>query len=210
MSNLNDFNKEKQSFGSYRQPTAKIYKAVHSVENKPTILLHICCIGCGAYVTQLLRHEYDVFLYYYNPNIFPKEEYQKRLDDISRIARELNLDVSVPQYDHDLWLEKVKGLEDEPEKGGRCLVCYKDRLEDTAKEAKRRGIDYFTTTLTVSPHKLSNAIFEIGAELEKDLEVNFLARDFKKQGGFNKAAEFSRNLNLYRQDYCGCEFSMRK
>lgn len=177
---------------------------------KDKLLLHICCAGCGAFVSQLLASDYEVTLFYYNPNIFPKDEYEKRVDTVKKIAQKFNLDLIIEDYDHNQWLEKVKGHESDKEKGGRCLICYRDRLGMTAKTAKENNFQYFTSTLTVSPHKLAGEILKIGQELAEQWEVNFLAKDFKKQDGFKKATVLSRELNLYRQNYCGCEFSKRE
>jgi predicted adenine nucleotide alpha hydrolase (AANH) superfamily ATPase len=176
---------------------------------KPNILLHICCIGCGAYVSRLLSEEFRVKLFFYNPNIFPELEYNKRLEEIERVAKEFKFEIIYDDYDHEAWLRKIKGLESEPEKGQRCLLCYRDRLEKTAQKAREFKLDYFTSTLTVSPYKLANEISKIGQDAEKKYSVAFCDKDFKKQDGFKKAVLLSKELNLYRQDYCGCEFSRR-
>ena len=179
-------------------------------ERKNKLLLHICCIGCGAYVSDSLKEEYGVELYFYNPSIFPKEEHDKRLEETRRVANEFNLNLICANYDHEAWLKKVKGLEKEPERGKRCVVCYDDRLRETAKLAEEYSFDYFGSTLTVSPHKDAKAINSIGQSLAKEYKIKFLDKDFKKQDGFKKACAVSRELNLYRQDYCGCEFSNDK
>lgn len=172
------------------------------------LLLHTCCIACGASVAELLKSEgYCVTLYFCNPNIYPKEEYDKRLLETIEAAQELELPLLFSQDDHDLWLSKIKGLEKEPERGRRCLICYRDRLERTAKKAKEKGFDFFATTLTVSPHKDAGKIIASGLKLEKEYGVKFLDRDFKKQDGFKKSVSRARELGLYRQNYCGCEFS---
>jgi len=180
-------------------------------KNNRKLLLHICCIGCGAYVSRVLSDEdFDVVLYFYNPNIFPAAEYEKRLETTRRIAREFKLALVEEEYDHGEWLKKVKGLETEPERGKRCLVCYFDRLKKTALYAKKNKFDYFSSTLTISPHKDSKSILKFGNELSAEYEVDFLARDYKKRDGFKKSIELSRELDLYRQNYCGCEFSRRE
>jgi predicted adenine nucleotide alpha hydrolase (AANH) superfamily ATPase len=179
------------------------------LETKDKILLHICCAGCGAFVSQLLSSDYDVTLFFYNPNIFPIEEFKKRVDTVKKIADKFNLDLIIGDYDHGQWLEKIKGRESDKEKGGRCLICYRDRLENAAKMAQSKGINNFTSTLTVSPHKLANEIIKIGQELEEKYGVKFLSQDFKKQDGFKKATALANELGLYRQNYCGCEFSRR-
>jgi len=177
---------------------------------KPGLLLHVCCIGCGAFVSRLLKDKFKVTLFYYNPNIFPAEEHEKRLEETRRIAKKFRLPLLVEKYDHKKWLKKIKGLEKEPEKGGRCLACYRDRLTIAARTAKEKGNDFFTSTLTVSPHKDAKAINAIGIKLEKKYKVRFYEADFKKNDGFKKSCALSRELNLYRQDYCGCEFSRKK
>jgi predicted adenine nucleotide alpha hydrolase (AANH) superfamily ATPase len=173
------------------------------------LLLHICCAGCGAYVSQVLKEEgYSVVLYFYNPNIFPEDEQKMRLGEVKKVAQEFGLEYIIGDYDHSAWLEKVKDLELEPEKGKRCLVCYRDRLESAAKAARAKNFRCFASTLSVSPHKLAGEISRIGNELAAQYDVEFLDRDFKKKDGFKQATILSRQLGIKRQDYCGCEFSM--
>ncbi len=175
------------------------------------LLLHICCAGCGAYVSQVLQAEgYGVGLYFYNPNIFPEAEQEIRLKEVKKVAQAFGLEYIIGDYDHSTWLKKIKGLEFEPEKGKRCLVCYRDRLESTAKIAREKNFGYFASTLSVSPHKLAGEISRIGNDLAAQYGVEFLDRDFKKKDGFKKATILSRELEIKRQDYCGCEFSMRE
>lgn len=176
---------------------------------KPKLLLHICCVGCGAFTSRELAKEFNISLFFSNSNISPKTEHDKRLDEAKRIAKKLKLELIIRPYRHKAWLKKVKGLEKEKERGKRCLVCYRARLEETARAAKKLGFEYFTSTLTISPHKDTKAILAIGSELEKKHKVKFLARDFKKNDGYKKSCVLSKELNLYRQDYCGCEFSVR-
>ncbi len=178
---------------------------------KPRLLLHICCAGCGIFVSQELRKKYDVTIYYYNPNIDTKDEWEKRLGVVKKIATNFKLKLIFEnKYTHKAWLKKIKGLEKERERGKRCEICYKCRLEKAAKLAQKENFDCFTTTLTVSPHKNSKFINEIGNNLEKKYKVKFLAKDFKKHDGFKKSVMMSRGLSLYRQNYCGCEFSKRR
>lgn len=179
-------------------------------EKKPSLLLHICCISCGAYVSRLLSEKYKVTYFFYNPSIFPESEYKKRLAEARDIAKKYNISFVTGPYDHQAWLERIKGYENEPEKGRRCQLCYYDRLKTAAVLAEKKGFDYFTTTLTISPHKDAGAISKIGKELENEFRIKFLDQDFKKQEGFKESVELSRKLNLYRQTYCGCEFSYRK
>jgi len=175
----------------------------------PKLLLHICCVGCGVYIAQILKEEFEVVFYFYNPNIFPQDEYEKRLEETKKIAKEYNIELMVGDYNHDVWLGKVKGYEKEPERGKRCEICYQDRLENTASRADELGADFFATTLSISPHKDFSKISSIGKNLENKYKINFLDKDFKKQDGYKKSVELSKKLNLYRQNYCGCEFSIR-
>ncbi len=175
---------------------------------KPSLLLHICCIGCGVYVSQVLQKEYNISLYFYNPNIFPLREYEKRLEEIKKVAKRYKIKVILGEYDHKKWREMVRGHEADPERGERCMICYRERLEESARYAHENGFDYFTTTLTTSPHKDAQAIMQFGKELAREYDIGFLERDFKKQDGFKKSSAMSRELGLYRQDYCGCEFSL--
>jgi len=177
--------------------------------SKPKLLLHICCVGCGAFVSQLLAKDFQVTLYFYNPNIYPQREYELRLAETKKIAQKFGFKLLIGEYAHDEWLKLISGHEQDPEKGARCLICYRERLEKTAKLARESGFAYFASTLTVSPHKLAQEINAIGLELALKYGVKFLNRDFKKQDGFKKSIALSKNLGLYRQDYCGCEFSQR-
>ena len=177
-------------------------------ENK-NLLLHICCAGCGAFVSQLLANDYHVTLFYYNSNISPEDEFVRRVGEVKKISEKFNLDLIIGEYNHSVWLEKIKGHEGDAEKGGRCLICYRDRLEKTAETANENNFDYFTSTLTVSPHKLAKEIITIGNELAEKYNIKFLAQDFKKQDGFKKTTILSQELGIYSQNYCGCEFSRR-
>jgi len=186
-----------------------IYWLDFSKYRRPKLLLQVCCIGCGAYVSTLLKKDYRVTLYFYNPNIFPEAEYHKRLAETRRFAKKLGLKLLIGKYHHHSWLKSIEGHEADPEKGGRCIICYRNRLEAVAYLAKQLRFRYFASTLTISPHKLAAAISQIGSELSKKYKVEYFDRDFKKQDGFKKSVELSRELGLYRQDYCGCEFSLK-
>ena len=168
------------------------------------ILLHVCCAPCSTHAIELLKEDYDVALFFSNSNIFPKEEYEKRLEDARKIAEIHDLELVVDDYNHTAWLEFIKGLEQEPERGKRCLKCFEFNLIRIAAYSIKEGFGAFTTTLTISPHKDTRKIFEIGKGLG-----NFLAVDFKKKDGFKRSIELSKKYDLYRQSYCGCEFSMR-
>jgi predicted adenine nucleotide alpha hydrolase (AANH) superfamily ATPase len=170
------------------------------------ILLHICCGICASSVVQRLREEnFYVVGFFYNPNIHPQEEYERRLGVACEVARILNLELIKGPYEPDDWFKLIKGLEDEPEGGRRCSVCFRMRLEETWKKASQMNISKFTTTLTVSPHKNATAINEIGKAIDSS---GFLSCDFKKQEGFRIAIDFAKRYNLYRQNYCGCIYSM--
>lgn len=175
-------------------------------KNKPKLLLHICCAGCGAYISQELARDWQISWYFYNPNIYPVSEYKKREQEVISLASKHKISLIVSDYEHGAWLNKIKGHERDPERGERCVICYEDRLESTARKAKSGHYDYFTTTLTVSPHKDAAVISQLGKRLAERYKVNFLNRDFKKQDGFKKASALSKELGLYRQNYCGCEY----
>jgi hypothetical protein len=174
---------------------------------KPKLLLHICCIACGAHVAKELEGEYEVALFFMNPNIFPAEELERRFKETERVAAEFGLPLFEGRRDHGSWREQVKGREADPEGGERCAICYEHRLRATAEAAKESGITNFASTLTVSPHKNAAVLNTIGERLAGEYGLGFVARDFKKKDGFKKACALSRDLGLYRQDYCGCEFS---
>lgn len=180
---------------------------IQKTDKKPTdprILLHSCCAPCAAPSSERLIKQGDaVTLFFSNSNIFPKEEYEKRLEYVKRLADHFNIEVVEDTWDHEAWLEAVKGLEDEPEKGARCNACFAFNLKRTMDKAEELGLHRFTTTLTLSPHKISAAIFESGKHMD-----GFVEENFKKKDGFRRSVELSEELDLYRQNYCGCEFSL--
>lgn len=174
------------------------------------LLLHVCCAPCSAYVIQELQKNYDVTLFYFNPNIYPESEYEVRKNESENYAKKLNINFIEKKIDHNNWLEKIKGFENEPERGKRCFICYKMRLEETAKYAHDNNFDIFTTTLSISPHKSSEMINQAGYEASKNHNIEHLEADWKKDGGFKKSCEISKENEFYRQNYCGCEFSIIK
>lgn len=177
----------------------------------PKLLLHICCAACGAYVAKLLADEGNtVTLYYYNPNIDTAEEYEKRSVEVRKIADKYGYRFIIDSYDHQAWLTKIAGKESDPERGLRCITCYSDRLEKTAKLCKDGDFDLFTSTLSVSPHKDAVLLSHIGKTVAAKYDVAYLDRDFKADKGFQRSVALSKELGLYRQDYCGCEFSRRQ
>jgi len=176
-----------------------------------TLLLHSCCAPCSSYVIDLLSNYFKITVYYYNPNISPYDEYKKRVEEQIRFINELNTKYKVDfiegDYEHEGFLSVTEGLENELEGGKRCFVCYNQRLEKTALMARENNFDYFCTTLTVSPYKNSQKLNEIGKSLEEKYGVKYLLSDFKKNDGYKKSIELSKEYNLYRQDYCGCKYS---
>ena len=172
------------------------------------VLIHICCGICASWPVQCVRDDgYSITGYFYNPNIHPKEEYEKRLNVARNLADIFEFELIIGEYDHDKWLEAVKGYEAEPEGGKRCGICMRYRIEECMKRAKALGSKHFTTTLPVSPHKDSKLIKRMGEETGGDM---FLFYDFKKQDGFKKTRDFAKTHEFYCQNYCGCEFSLRK
>ncbi|MDR1588711.1 MAG: epoxyqueuosine reductase QueH [Oscillospiraceae bacterium] len=183
------------------------------ISGKPRLLLHSCCAPCSSYVIERLSDAFDITVFYYNPNIYPIEEYEKRAEWQRKLPELLGLDGKVKitqgEYDPRAFYEAARGYETQPEGGERCRRCFELRLEATAARASELRCDAFTTTLSVSPHKDARAINEAGAAASRKYGVEFLHSDFKKRGGYLRSVELSKKNNIYRQRYCGCEFSMR-
>lgn len=173
------------------------------------LLLHTCCAPCVTVPIEKLQSEYNITSFFYNPNIHPEAEYRQRLLELEKLLNTLKTKSIIHNYDSDRWFEFVKGLENEPEGGKRCAVCFRMRLEQTALFAKQEGFNVFTTVLSISPHKNAPLINQIGNELVKQHQVQFLETNFKKQDGFKRSIELSKKYNLYRQNYCGCVYSRR-
>ena len=181
-------------------------------DERPPLLLHACCGPCSSSVLEVLCAHFQVTVLYYNPNIWPPEEYRRRADELaSFLQRAHALDVKLVEepYDPQEFYTAVQGLEQEPEKGSRCTVCYRLRMERAAQYAKAHGFVWFTTTLSVSPLKDPIRINQIGEELAAWYGLRHLPSEFKKRDGYKRSLELSREYGLYRQDYCGCEFSAR-
>lgn len=176
---------------------------------KPRLLVHICCAPDAAYVIGLLRESYDVTGFFSNPNIQPAEEYERRLEEARKVAAILGVQLIEDDYDPALWMRVTHKFRHEPEKGRRCDVCYAFRLERTARTAAGLGFDGFTTIMSLSPWKKAAALNRIGKMFGRRHGVEFLEADFKKKDGFRKSVALSKDLNLYRQDYCGCLYSRR-
>lgn len=177
----------------------------------PRLLLHACCAPCSSYVLEYLAQYFDITLFYYNPNISSKEEYSKRVQEVQRLLREMPLSAPVHflagRYDPERFFVMAKGMENLPEGGERCFACYRLRLTEAADAAKEGHFDWFTTTLSISPHKNAQKLNEIGIELAEKAGVHWLPSDFKKRGGYQRSIVLSHQYNLYRQNYCGCVYS---
>ncbi len=188
-------------------------KILSDFKGKKRLLLHSCCAPCSSYVISYLINYFDITILYYNPNIFPYEEYEKRKREQIKLIHELNENNNLSfidcDYDNELYNKSVKGFENEPERGSRCSICYEMRMEKAAIIAKENGYDYFCTTLSVSPYKNADLINEIGEILEKKYNIKWLYSDFKKKDGYKKSIILSEKYGLYRQNYCGCIYSKR-
>lgn len=184
---------------------------INKLTTTKKILLHSCCAPCSSYVITFLSNYFDITILYYNPNIYPKEEYLKRKEEQIRLINQIDtknkLDILDCDYDFEKYNEAIIGYEECQEGGNRCQICFNLRLEKTAKLAKINNYDYFCSTLTVSPHKNAKIINEIGEKLSQKYNIKWLYSDFKKNEGFKQSIELSKKYNLYRQDYCGCIYS---
>lgn len=186
-------------------------------EAAPTLLLHSCCAPCSSYTLEYLSKYFRITVLYFNPNIMRKAEYEKRVAEQQRLIVALNtkhetlnqITFISGRYEPREFVEAVKGMEEEPEGGKRCWVCYKLRLEEAAKIAKEGNLDYFCTTLSISPLKHADWLNEIGETLAAEYGVRWLPSDFKKKGGYKRSIELSKEYDLYRQNFCGCEYSRR-
>jgi predicted adenine nucleotide alpha hydrolase (AANH) superfamily ATPase len=176
---------------------------------KPPILAHICCAPDASYVVDVLLKDHAVTGFFYNPNIWPETEYDLRLAETRKIELALGFPLAVGDYDQDLWTVRTAPFAGEPEKGRRCDICYAIRLDRTARLARSLGIPAFTTIMSVSPWKKADVLNAIGRRLGRKHGVSFLEADFKKKDGFRKSIESSRRFGLYRQNYCGCRYSVR-
>ena len=196
---------------NYQKELEKILDTI-DINNKPSLLLHACCGPCSSYVLEYLTKYFDITIYYYNPNIYPKIEYDRRLNELRKfiIDSKSNVNVIEEIYDEEDYNNAVKNLEHLGEKSIRCYKCYEFRIDRAAKYAKENNFDYFTTTLSISPHKNSKWINEIGEQLQDRYDINYLYADFKKKEGYKRSLELSRQYNLYRQDYCGCKYSKKE
>lgn len=178
------------------------------MDKKCKIVLHTCCAICSGYPISLLQDMgYQVIAYFYNPNIYPKEEYLRRLEAQRILCAGLNCELVEEEYNPQEFYDAAKGFENEPEKGLRCDKCFELRLGKTAEFAKKIGVNNFTTSIVISPHKNFSRLSQIGDKIAQSHDLNYVAIDFKKKDGFLKTNKISKELNLYRQNYCGCRFS---
>lgn len=185
---------------------------IKTFEEKPRLLLHSCCAPCSSHCLMILNDYFDITIYFSNDNIYPEKEYYLRLEELKRFIGDLKLEIKVIDsgFCSSDYYNAIKGLEHLGEKSQRCYNCYKLRLEKTAKMAKELKFDFFTTTLSISPHKNERWINEIGYALEGELGVKYLYSNFKKENGYLNSIKLSNDYNLYRQDYCGCVFSLEE
>ena len=185
---------------------------IDSLDYRPKLLLHSCCAPCSSHVITLLDKYFDITIFNSNDNIYPFEEFNKRLEEEIRFCKEINPNIKVinDSYIYEDFLNAIKGKESLGERSPRCYECYKFRLEKTAIKAKDLGFDYFTSTLSIAPHKNSSLINEIGFDLESKFNIKYLYSDFKKEEGYKRSIELSKEYGLYRQDYCGCVYSLKE
>lgn len=191
-----------------KEDTFKLYKNINPL-NKPRLLLHACCGPCTSGVFDQLYPYFNITIIYYNPNTYPYDEYILRYKQLEILKNYMDFKLIFMDYNDEEFYSKVKGLEEEREGGKRCEVCYKLRLEKTAQVAKEKGFDYFTSTLSVSPYKNADKLNKIGQELENIYNIKYIYSDFKKNEGYKNSIKNSKEYGLYRQDYCGCEYSLR-
>ena len=198
---------------NYQKELDKLIANLQKEEKVPKLLLHSCCAPCSSYVLEYLSDYFEITVFYYNPNIFPENEYTKRILEQQMLIGDMEMKHPVSflagNYDRERFFEMAAGLEHLKEGGERCFKCYELRLSEAARIAKEGGFDYFTTTLSISPMKNADKLNEIGVEVGKKQGVSYLQSDFKKKNGYKRSIELSKIHGLYRQDYCGCEFSYR-
>lgn len=199
---------------NYQRELDQVIGTLEKTKAVPTLLLHSCCAPCSSYVLEYLSRYFSITVFYYNPNIYPSEEYTRRVAEQQRLIREMDYVHPVffveGDYETERFYAIAKGLEQEREGGERCFRCYRLRLEQAAVLAKAQGFDYFTTTLSISPHKNAAKLNAIGEALAQQYGVRHLPADFKKKEGYKRSIALSKEFGLYRQDYCGCVFSQRE
>ena len=202
---------------NYQRELDKLINNIEETGKRPRLLLHACCAPCSSYVLEYLSAWFDIFVYFYNPNIGTREAYDKRANELRSMIERMKVPVRliVAEYDPESFYRVAKGHEKDPERGERCRLCYELRLSETArllKELSDKGehFDYFCTTLSISPLKDAKALNDIGERIAASEGLSFLPSDFKKRNGYKRSIELSGIYGLYRQDYCGCVFSRRE
>lgn len=199
---------------NYQKELDRFITDLQKEEKVPTLLLHSCCAPCSSYVLEYLSNYFRITVLYYNPNIYPESEYSKRIIEqqtlIGAMRTKYPVQFIAGDYEKEKFYTMANGLEEVKEGGVRCFKCYELRLREAAEIAKAGGYEYFTTTLSISPLKNAAKLNEIGLKLAEEYGVAYLTSDFKKKNGYKRSVELSAQYGLYRQDYCGCEFSMRQ
>lgn len=199
---------------NYQKELEKLLKNLEREQRVPTLLIHSCCAPCSSYALEYLSQYFKITVFYYNPNINPESEYTKRILEQQKLIHDMNLKYSVSflagKYEKEKFYAVAEGMEHLKEGGARCVKCYELRLTEAARQAAAGGFDYFTTTLSISPMKNARKLNEIGVRVGQEYGVEYLVSDFKKKNGYKRSIELSKEYGLYRQDYCGCEFSMRE
>lgn len=178
---------------------------------KKSLLLHVCCAPCSSHCIDLLKNFFDITIFYYNPNIYPSHEFQKRRGEVFKLLECMDIhDIEIVtfKYDENEYLKFIQGYETEKEGGKRCALCFRLRMEKAAEYAASHGFDYYTTTLSISPHKNAALLNEIGLDIEQKYGIKYLPADFKKKEGYKHSVKMCLNYGIYRQDYCGCRFSL--
>lgn len=196
---------------NYQLELDKLIQKLEIQDKVPKLFIHSCCAPCSTYVIEYLSQYFELTVFYYNPNIWPRDEYQLRAKEQRRLIKEMTtkypVQLLVGDYEPDLFFEGAKGLEQEPECGSRCSMCYELRLQKTGEMAVKYQSDFFATTLTISPMKKSKTLNDIGERIAEEVGVTYLSTDFKKKGGFQRSTVLSEEYNLYRQNFCGCIYS---
>lgn len=207
---------------NYQRELEQKIQEIEKNHRVPKLLLHSCCAPCSSYVIEYLSQYFSITVFYYNPNIWPEEEYRKRAEEQKQFIRRFRQDMSDEEklchpitflegdYEKERFYQTVKGLEEIPEGGERCFRCYELRLREAAQHAEKLGMDCFTTTLSISPLKNAEKLNEIGEQLAEAYQVRWLPNDFKKKNGYKRSTELSREYDMYRQDYCGCVYSLKE
>ena len=197
---------------NYQKELEKLLNKITEEGRTPSLLLHSCCAPCSSYVMEYLSEYFSITIFYYNPNIYPESEYTKRILEQQKLIGDMHFTHPVSflagKYDRERFYRMAEGMEHLKEGGERCMKCYELRLSETARQAAAGGFEYFTTTLSISPLKNAQKLNEIGLAAGEKYGVKYLVSDFKKKNGYKRSVELSNEYGLYRQDYCGCEFSL--